>query len=191
MKLKPAIAGVSGFLLLWGASALLLDGWGHRALAARDADCIVVLGARVVPPGIAGLGLRARSLRAAELFHEGHASHIICTGGVGHTPPAESIVATSVLLSQRVPRIAIEREERSTSTWENAEEAAAICRARGWKRVIIVSDAYHVWRATRNFRAMGFEASAAAAPDPPPARRVWMSLREAILVVRDAFIGRL
>lgn len=191
MRRKTVVILAATCLVAWGAAGWALDNWGHRAESAPDADCIIVLGARVVPPGVAGLSLQARAGRAAELFQAGAAAHIVCTGGVGRTPPAESIAATEALVRQGVPRAAIEREEVSTSTWENATEAATICRARGWKRVIIVSDAYHVWRATRNFRVQGLQASAAAAPDPPPARRVWMSLREVILVVRDGFARRL
>jgi uncharacterized SAM-binding protein YcdF (DUF218 family) len=175
----------------WAALAMALDRWGHRTATAVKADCIIILGARVVPPGVAGVSLRARSKRAAQLFAQGVAPRIVCTGGVGRTPPAESIAATNVLLQHGVPEGAILREELSTSTWENAEEAAKVCRTYGWTRVVVVSDAYHLWRATRNFQKMGFEATPAATPNPPLVRHIWMSLREAILVIRDGCVGRL
>ena len=188
---KKIFIGMATCMLAWGAAAWVLDDWGHHTVPIEDADCIVVLGARVVPPGVAGLSLRTRAGKAAELYAAGAARHIVCTGGVGHTAPAESIAAGEVLRERGVPPSAIEREERSTSTWENATETAAICQARGWTRVIVVSDAYHVWRATRNFRALGLQASAAAAPDPPLGRHIWMALREVVLVVRDAMGRRL
>lgn len=191
MKNKRFIAGAAVCLASWVTLAGALDRWGQHAPMAARADCIIVLGARVVPPGVAGLALRARSQRAAQLYAAGIAPRIICTGGVGTTPPAESIAATNVLLRRGVPQGAIVHEELSTSTWENAEEAAKVCRAQGWTRVIVVSDAYHLWRATRNFQKLGLEATPASTPNPPLSRRIWMSLREAILVVRDGCIGRL
>lgn len=178
-------------VIAWGAGAWSLDRWGHREVPAGTADCIIVLGARVAPPGVAGLSLTARAEKAAELYRGGAAKHIICTGGVGHTPPAESIAATTVLVNLGVPRVAIFREEKSTSTWENANEAAAICHAHGWKRVIVVSDGYHLWRATHNFHRLGLDGLPVRAADPRPARRAWMALREVVTVVRDACAGHL
>jgi len=177
--------------LAWGTAAGALDQWGHRATQPGTADCIVVLGARVAPGGRAGLSLTARSQRAAQLYHDGAAPFVICTGGVGHNPPAESIVATNALVNLGVPRMAIYREEKSTSTWENANEAAALCKAHGWTRLIVVSDGYHLWRATRNFKRLGLDATPMRAADPLPVRRMWMSLREALSVARDAFAGHL
>lgn len=178
-------------VVAWGAGAFALDSWGHRVTASSPADCIVVLGAGVIPPGVAGLALRARTERAAELYHAGLAPYILCTGGVGRIPPAESLIATRILVERGIPAAAIAREERSTSTWENGSEAAVICHARGWKRVILVSDSYHLFRATHNFRHFGLEATPSPVPNPPPVRRTLMSLREAILVARDALGGRL
>jgi uncharacterized SAM-binding protein YcdF (DUF218 family) len=190
MQRKTLILGTAACALAWGASAYALDRWGHLAARFERADAIVVLGARVVPPGVAGVSLRARANRAAELFAAGVAPNVLCTGGVGHTPPAESIAAETVLMQRSVPQSAIAREELSTSTWGNASEAAAICRARGWTRVIVVSDAYHLWRATRNFQKLGLEAAPMPALDAQPTRRVWMALREAVLVLRDGCLRR-
>ncbi|HEX8552807.1 MAG TPA: YdcF family protein [Abditibacteriaceae bacterium] len=191
MKRKTVVRIGAVALCGWGALALALDQWGQRDRAANNADVIVVLGARVVPPGVAGLGLRARAIHAAQLFHEGKAPRLVCTGGIGNTPPAESIAAAKVLENNDVPRAAIFVETVSTSTWENAEETAKICRARGWKRVIVVSAPYHVWRASRNFRRFGLETSASPSANVTLGRRSFMALREAILVVRDAALLRL
>ena len=148
-------------------------------------DAIVVLGSRVRVGGEASPSLRRRALHAAQLYHRGIAQNIICTGGVGDNAPAESIVASQILRENGVPSGAIWTETVSRSTWQNAEEAARICAKRGWKRVVVVSEPYHLWRACRNFRAFGLIALASPAANPSSQRRVQASAREALSVLRD------
>ena len=79
-------------------------------------------------------------------------------------------------------------------SWENATNAAAICKKRGWKNVILVSDPFHLWRAQKNFQKCGVRAlvSPAAAEQwkLQPARRLFWTAREAVLVVRDWCLRR-
>jgi uncharacterized SAM-binding protein YcdF (DUF218 family) len=49
-------------------------------------------------------------------------------------------------------------EERATSTLESAEQCARIITARHWRRVLIVTDRYHLPRALLTFRAFGVRA---------------------------------
>ena len=190
MKRKTVMKFGVVFLCAWGALAWALDRWG-QSQRAQKADAIVVLGARVVPPGVAGIGLRARAAKAAELFHAGVAPNIICTGGVGETAPAESLAAAQVLRMRKVPARAIHIETVSTSTWENAEKSAAICRRNDWTRVVVVSAPFHLWRASRNFRRAGLQVTTSPAPNAAFRFRAVGALRESVLVVRDALLFRL
>lgn len=175
-------------LLAWAGLAGLLDHFGQTDRA-RPADAIVVLGARVTPQGVPGDSLRGRTLAAAALYRRKLAPKLICTGGVGRYPPAEARAAATLAEQQGVPAGDILLEERSTSTWENAQNAAAICREHGWRRVIVVSDPYHLWRARRDFALAGIEAYPSPAKGVERNRRpllrvIWAS-REALSVVRD------
>ncbi len=184
----------AGLLALGSAvTASWVDSYG-QVDRARPADAIVVLGARVLNGGQAGDSLRARTLRAVELYHRGLAPAIVCTGGVGEHPPSEAEVAAELARNLGVPAKALVLEMRSTSTWENAVNAAGICRERGWRRIVVVSDPYHLLRATRNFRKAGLE------PYPSPAwecrrnrtprlRAEW-ALRDGLLLLRDFLTGR-
>ena len=174
----------------FGVAMLWLDRWGQTDRA-QKADAIVVLGARVYHGAIAGPSLSARTHRAVELYQRGLAAHIITTGGVGHHPPAESLVAKKLAVRLGVPEAAILTEETSTSTWENAENVATICRERGWKRVIVVSDPFHLWRARRNFQALGLTAYVSPSVNRRFSSRFHHTAREVPLVLRDALIGRL
>jgi uncharacterized SAM-binding protein YcdF (DUF218 family) len=189
------VVGVAAGVVLVPLGLLIgfLDGYGQRDHT-RHADAIVVLGARVNEDGSAGTGLRLRTLHAARLFRKGIADHVICTGGVGDNPPSEASVAAKVLRERGVPSAAIVLEDKSTSTWENAANAAGICKKRGWRSVVVASDPFHLWRAEANFRKHGIKAFGS-----PVAREHWSAQplitffwtsREAVLVVRDWFLGR-
>jgi uncharacterized SAM-binding protein YcdF (DUF218 family) len=168
---------------------IFLDRWGQSDRA-QKVDAIVVLGAYVKPNGQASNALRNRAMHAARLYHRGLASHVITTGGLGDNPPAEALVSAAILRRNGVPSNAISSEVTSTSTWENAANAARICREKGWKRVIIVSEPFHLWRATRNFQKHGLTAYASPSLDRRVRFRLWMTAREVPAVLRDVFTRR-
>lgn len=176
-------------ILLLGFCSLVgfLDGYGQRDRT-RPADAIVVLGARVGTDGIAGEVLRGRTLHAVNLYKRGMAPKIIFTGGVGAHPIPEARAAATLARERGVPARDIILESRSTSTWENARYTASICRERGWSRVVVVSDPYHLWRAKRDFtqaRLVPFVSPATQWQQRYPTRRFWAAGREAVLVLRD------
>lgn len=181
-------AGILSLAIAGGA--LFIDGWGHSQRP-RKSDAIVVLGARVLPGGHASNALRERVAQAVALHRAGLAPFILCTGGVGGSPPAEAIVARDLACKMGVPAWQVLVEDRSTSTRQNAAFAASICRDNSWKSVIVVSQPYHLWRARRLFELQGLGASASPVPDPIVDASAWeracWSVREALLSLRDFF----
>ena len=177
----------------FGALMLFLHLYGQRDRAV-SCDVIVVLGAQVNQAGVAGTTLRNRTLHAVELYRRGYATAILCTGAVMKHAPSEAAAAAEVARQQGVPSHALILEERSTSTWENVVETASICRERGWSRVMLVSDPYHLWRARRHCRRNGLEA--VTSPTGPCGtgkeriKRLNGAAREAYCVCRDWVLGR-
>ena len=177
-------------ILYLGVLGFWLNNWGTRDRA-QNADAIMIFGSGVKSDGRASLTLRARTRHAYELWERGLAPKILCTGGLGKYPPAESRVQEKLLLGWGVPASAIIKEEKSTSTWENAKFGAPLLPAGA--NVIAVSDPYHLWRCVRDCRAFGMEAF------PSPATAAWLQLpqrgraffcaREAALVTRDLIYG--
>jgi uncharacterized SAM-binding protein YcdF (DUF218 family) len=170
-----------------------IDRYGFHE-GARPSDVIVVLGARVMPNGLAGDSLRERTLKAATLYHQGVAPIIICSGGRGSNEPAtEADTAARILRAVHVPPSAILLEDRSTNTRENARFTADICHTRGWTRVVVVSDPYHLWRAQRNFTRVGLNTVTSPALDCKRSRqlllRVLWTAREVIAASRDVLLG--
>jgi uncharacterized SAM-binding protein YcdF (DUF218 family) len=121
------------------------------------ADCLVILGASVWPGGQPSFVLRDRIERAAELYHQGVADKIICSGGVGKHPPAEAEVEKQLLVKAGVPEEKIIMEAASTSTAEQAKLIKEICDREGFNSIALVTSFYHEKRATQLFRSAGFE----------------------------------
>jgi len=174
-------------LLGFGGLMWFLDHYGQRERA-QPAQAIVVLGARVVTPGVPGLSLRARTLKAVALYHKKLAPKIICTGGIGDFSPSEAQAAATLAARRGVATRDIVLEDTSTSTTENARNTARICAAHGWRRVIIVSDPYHLWRARRDFEAVGLTVFPSPATNREVSPRLSATAREALCVLRDMIV---
>ena len=158
----------------WMAIALLLDLTGRRSPApGQTFDAIIVLGCRVFRSGEPSTALRERVKLAAALFEGERAPLIITTGGTGDSGHAEAEVAARVLMELGVPRRVIHMEARSTSTQENARYCAMQVPARN---VLLVSDAYHCFRARRVFGRY-FKTVATAGSIHP---RLWLRAKGAL-----------
>lgn len=179
-----ALGGMVGFI----------DGYGRHDQAAQGrregAQAIVVLGAHVNQSGQPGNSLLARARHAVELYRRGIAPHIVCSGGIGDYPPSEAQAAASFIERQGVPRSAVFLEDKSTSTWENARFTARLCRSHGWKKVVVVSEPFHLFRAHRDFQGAGLISYMSPANESRLAqarlRSLLYSAREALLLLRDS-----
>jgi uncharacterized SAM-binding protein YcdF (DUF218 family) len=111
-----------------------------------------------------------------KLYQEGLAAIIVCSGGLGTHPPTEAQAAARLAMDQGVPPEAIVLEEKGHSTVESAFFVSEIMRTRGWQRAIVVSDAYHLWRAKLLFGNAGIEAYPSPAHDEryPLSTRVYL-----------------
>lgn len=176
-----------GITLAWMTVAAGLDAYGQRRHGGSSWDAIVVAGCRVMPGGQPSHALEARTHKAVELWRRGAAPRIVFTGGLGVHPPAEAVAASNLALSLGVPASALEVEDRSTSTEENARNAAELL---GGGRIIVVSDAYHVFRCERVF-ARYFEEVRGAGALSPPWPRGRGAVREVAAVGWYAVKGRL
>lgn len=146
---------------LWGL-AFVVDRFGQRERAVPS-DVVVVLGARVQPDGQPSPALRARIEKAVDLYRQGVAPRLLFSGGVGLHPPAEARVMKELAVRLGVPAEACLLEEQSHSTEQNARFSAEVLRALGARRVVVVSDPYHLLRARQYFRLQGFEVATSPA----------------------------
>ena len=116
----------------------------------------MVLGAAVWQGGQPSPVLRDRLSRAAELYHQGAADKIICSGGLGKYPPSEAEAGKQFLLKAGVPEEAIIMEPLSASTSEQAKRIKEICDREGFKSIALVTSFFHEKRAMQLFGNAGF-----------------------------------
>ena len=167
--------------------AYSLDHHGRRAPEGRF-DAIVVAGCRVMEDGEPSPALAHRVRKAVSLWRDGTAPLLVFTGGVGQHPPSEAEASARLAESLGVPRSAMQLEEHSTSTEENARLAAELIGAD--QRIVVVSSAYHVFRCKRVFGRHFAEVSGAGAVESAYPR-VTGAIREVTAVVAYAILGRL
>jgi uncharacterized SAM-binding protein YcdF (DUF218 family) len=163
-----------------------VDRFGQRE-GAVEAEAVVVLGARVLPGGVPSGALQARLEKAVALYHQGLAPRLVLSGGVGLHPPSEARVMCELAMRLGVPEEACLLEEQSRSTEENARFSTALLRGLGARRVVLVSDPFHLLRARQYFRLHGFEVATSPASlegrDLPAFDRFYWTAREAVALL--------
>nr|AYM53963.1 hypothetical protein [Pyxidicoccus sp.] len=179
---------VAGGALTFGVFGLafVVDRFGQRERV-EAADAVVVLGARVLPGGVPSGALRARTEKAVELYQRGLARRLVFSGGVGVNPPSEARVMLALATRLGVPAEACVLEEESHSTEENARFAAKLLREAGARRVVVVSDPYHLLRARQYFRLNGLDVGTSPALETErnlnAVDRFYWTVREAIALL--------
>jgi len=127
----------------WWVYAQIEDYAGQDQAAPSDA--IGVLGAAEYD-GRPSPVYRARLDHALALYHRGIAPLIITLGGAGGDAYTEGAVGEQYLKGMGVPEEAIIAETESRNTEESARRIAVIARANGLRRLVVVSDATHLFR---------------------------------------------
>ena len=114
---------------------------------ARPVDAIVVFGAAEYV-GRPSPVYRARLDHAYDLFERGITPVVITTGGAGHDPKfSEGQVGRDYLEARGIPDINLIAETLGEDTDESVQRVAVIMRTNGMHSCLLVSDAYHLYRA--------------------------------------------
>lgn len=144
---RVIVALLCAVVALWLGSAVSVFWLASHDGAAR-ADAIVVLGAaqyRGRPSPV----LRARLDHAVALFAQGFAPRLVLTGGIAEGDTAsEAAVSRTYVMRAGVPDSAILLENDGRTTQQSLHAVARLLEARGLQRVILVSDPFHLLRAS-------------------------------------------
>ncbi len=178
------LALTAGAVMYFSGSNLQTYGEG-RALAA-PVDAILVLGGGVDGDWVLGYSSRRRVAGAVALLRAGRARNLILTGGPDWVRPdftAAKLMRDHAIALGAAPEVLF-IEDRSSSTFENLRFGFALASLRGFDRLAILTDAFHLERARVLSGYFGHpDVALAAVPGlefDGIANRVWSILREAL-----------
>jgi uncharacterized SAM-binding protein YcdF (DUF218 family) len=160
--LKYAIKGIGIILMVFFISMIIVVGGilhGWYSLKPSKSDCIIILGCKVngtIPSPF----LVSRIEEGYRLYSQGQAKYIIASGGQGANEDiSEAEAIKRYLLDKGVKKSNILMEDRSTSTWTNLSNSKDIMNKRKFNNAIIISNKFHLKRASFMAKKLGIKAS--------------------------------
>jgi len=134
---------------------------------ARPSQAIIVLGAAQYN-GKPSPVFKARLDHAAELYKHGIAPLIVVTGGkIPGDEFTEAGAGADYLHTLGIPDDVILRETTSRNSWESLRASARFLKARGVRRVVLVSDPFHSLRIRLIAEEIGFDATTSPTATSP------------------------
>lgn len=162
-------------VVIWAVSmaAVLLFSWIDQA---RPVESIVVLGAAQYA-GRPSPVLKARLDHGIDLWTRGMGKVLVLTGGRGSgDTTSEADVGRSYARKHGVPDTAILLENEGRTTRESMLGVAELLQKRGIRRVILVSDPFHMLRLSiigRRFGLVPYTSPTRTSPISPNREQRW------------------
>ena len=147
----------------------------EQAAQIKDADCIIVLGCLVRNNETPSHMLEDRLITGVELFKSGAAPKLLMSGDHGRKNYDEVNVMKNFAVESGVDSQDVFMDHAGFSTYESMYRAKEIFAA---KKVIIVTQGYHLSRALYDARAVGLEAYGVAADRRSYGKAVYNNIRE-------------
>jgi uncharacterized SAM-binding protein YcdF (DUF218 family) len=143
----------------------------------QPVDAIVVLGAAQYN-GRPSPVLRARLDHALGLYRDRLAPLILVTGGIGRgDTTSEATVGRRYLMTHGVPPDTVVAQSEGRSTMASMTAVAAWLRPRSLRRVLLVSDPFHMFRLRLEARRTGLEAYTSPTESSPISDNPVLELR--------------
>jgi len=174
-----ALAGVNLCIARCEAARILTP---EQAAQLEGVDCILALGARVMPSGAPSHMLEDRCRRAVALWKDGAAPVILMSGDHGQVEYDEVTAMKQYAVDQGVPSPAVFMDHAGFSTYDSMYRARDVFQA---KKIIIVTQRYHLFRALYIARQLGLEAYGVSCDYRAYATQTQNSLRELLARCKD------
>jgi len=142
------------------------------------ADLIVVFGNKVEPGSKPSDRLKSRLDKAAEVYYQKLAPKILVSGGIDPSDQSEARVMAEYLVTRKVPVDDILLDEKGNNTRLTVKHSIAIMKKHDMKRVIVVSQFYHILRIRLCFASHGVKSVYSAHAGIWELRDVYSTLRE-------------
>lgn len=154
---------ILAFLLIFFLiiNRLVISGAGKITVGNKDYsidknyDAIVVLGAGLKADGTPSNMLEDRLKGAIELYNKGIAPKIILSGDCSGEDYDEVSSMKKYCMDNGVPELDIIRDDKGFSTYETMDN---VVRTMGYKKIMVVTQKYHIYRSVYIARRMGADA---------------------------------
>lgn len=146
-----------------------------------DIDCIIILGAGIVE-GKPSHMLEDRLLEGIKLYQNNISNKIIMSGDHGRKEYDEVNVMKNYAIQKGVPSENIFMDHAGFSTYESIYRARDIFKAR---KVVIVTQKYHLYRALYIANQLGIEAYGVGADPRQYVGRIYREMREILARNKD------
>ncbi|MDR3685513.1 MAG: YdcF family protein [Coriobacteriia bacterium] len=171
-----AVAGLLLVVLLFPLAQVAFFGSSdYRA----KADAAVVFGARVFDDGSLSPSLRDRVATGIELYRGGLVRKLVMSGGVEPNGQDETAVMRSAAEKAGVPASAIVLDSKGIDTDATVRNTTAIFAKQGMRRVLAVSQGYHLPRVKLAYLAAGWDVRTV------PARQIEPIWQTPLFVARE------
>ena len=163
--IKKTLIAIIGISLIVGLGVLIINliivgSTSDQILsveeaAKKDADCIIVLGAGVKPDGTPTWMLEDRILVGEELYQKQAAKKLLMSGDHGLVTYDEVNTMKGYCISDGIPSEDIFMDHAGFETYDTMYRAKEVF---GAKKVIIVTQKYHLYRSLYIANKLGLEA---------------------------------
>lgn len=173
------ILGINGYVKKSTSDQILSPA---AAAELTDADCILVLGCYVHDSGRPSDMLADRLRRGIELYRSGAAPKLLMSGDHGRKDYNEVRAMKLEAMEEGIPSEDIFMDHAGFSTYESIFRARDVFAA---KKIILVTQKYHLYRALYVANALGLEAYGVAADDHTYVGQAYRELREILARNKD------
>ncbi|MGI6006099.1 MAG: SanA/YdcF family protein [Ruminococcus sp.] len=153
--------------------------------ASQDCDYILILGAAVWPGNIPCPILEDRLLTGISLYNQNPASLLLMSGDSHSSGYNEVSVMKEFAVRHGVPEKNIRTDPAGFTTFDSARRARDIFHA---KKMIIVTQKYHMYRALYISRKLGIESWGVVSDRRPYRRRCYREFREILARIKYFFL---
>ena len=177
------VFGINGYVVLSTKKQILS---ADNAAKLQDIDCIVVLGCGVRPDGTPSAMLEDRLKQAIALYYAGAAPKLLMSGDHGQADYDEVNVMKQYALNAGIPSEDIFLDHAGFSTYESIYRTRDIFQA---KKMIVVTQKYHLHRALHIAEALGLEAWGVSADLRSYGGQTFRDIREILARNKDFLTG--
>lgn len=154
----------------------------EQAALLDDVDCVVVLGCQVRSDGSPSHMLEDRLKRSVALYQTGAAPKLLMSGDHGRQEYDEVDTMKRYAVDAGVPSADVFMDHAGFSTYETMYRAKEIF---GAKKILIVTQQYHLYRALYIARELGLEAYGVSADYRRYSGQLSRDIREILARVKD------